>query len=185
MTEWKQKRRTMLHYDQSAKVYDNRYYEEQAAKINATLAGFILEKENIVLDVGCGTGLLFSHVTDRSKLVVGIDISTSMIKLAKKRVHTYYNAALIRGDADCLPFRNATFDTVFAITLVQNSPKQLLTLDEMKRVTKQKTRIVVTGLKKAFSGREFTRLMKEAELEIRTFDTDEKLRDYVAICVKA
>jgi ubiquinone/menaquinone biosynthesis C-methylase UbiE len=174
----------MLHYDQSAKVYDKQYYEEQAAKINAALAGFTLEKESTILDAGCGTGVLFSYVANKSILVVGIDISALIVKLAKKRVNTYANVALIRADADYMPFPDATVDTVFALTLLQNTPRQLLTLEEMKRVTKQNSIIVVTGLKKAFSRREFTSLLREAGLEIKAFNFDEKLRDYVAICVK-
>jgi ubiquinone/menaquinone biosynthesis C-methylase UbiE len=175
----------MLHYDQSAKVYDNRYYEEQEAKIEAALSGFTLEKENMILDMGCGTGLLFPYVTSRVKLVVGIDISASIVKQAKKRMKTYTNTALIRADADYAPFPNETFDTVFAITLLQNTPKQSRTINEMKRLTKQKATIVVTGLKKAFSRKEFTRLLREAELKIKALRLDEKLKDYVSICVKS
>lgn len=175
----------MMHYNQSAKVYDNQYYEEQEAKINAALSGFTLEEENLILDMGCGTGLLFPHVASRAKLVVGIDVSASIVKQAKKRTDTYTNIALIRADADYTPFPNETFDAVFAITLLQNTPDQPRTIKEMKRVTKQNAMIVVTGLRKAFSRKEFTGLLREAELEVKALRIDEKLKDYVAICVKS
>ncbi len=175
----------MLHYDQSAEVYDNQYCEEQKAKIESALKDFPLERESTVLDVGCGTGVLFPFVADRVKLTVGIDVSFSLLNQAKKRTKQYCNAALIRADSDSAPFPNETFDTVFAITLLQNTLKPSRTLDEMKRVTKQNSIIVATGLKKSFSRKEFIRLLTGAELEIKASKLDEELRDYVAVCSKS
>jgi len=184
MAEWKKKRQTMRHYDQSAAVYDAQYYEEQEAKIKAALAGLSVTKENLILDAGCGTGLLFPHVAERGKLIVGVDISARILKEAEKRVKEYSNTAVIIGDADYTPFPNDTFDAVFAITLLQNMPKPLQTLNEMKRVTKQNATIVATGLKKTFSRKEFIQLLKEAGLKIKPLRLDENLKEYVATCTK-
>jgi len=184
MTEWRKKHQTMRHYDQSATVYDAQYYEEQEAKIKAALAELNLKKENLILDAGCGTGLLFPHVAERVKLVVGVDISVRILKEAKKRVKEYSNTAVIIADIDYTPFPNGTFDATFAITLLQNTPKPPQTLNEMKRVTKQNTTIVITGLKKAFSRKEFIRLLRETGLKIKVLRLDENLKEYVAICTK-
>jgi len=184
MAEWEKKRQTMRHYDQSATVYDAQYYEEQEAKINAALNSLSLREGGLVLDAGCGTGLLFPHVAEEVKLVVGIDISALILKEAEKRVEQHFNTALIRADVDYAPFPNETFDVVFAITLLQNTPNPNLTLNEMKRVTKRDATIVATGLKKAFSQREFAQLLKRARLKIVVMKADEHLKGYVAICTK-
>jgi ubiquinone/menaquinone biosynthesis C-methylase UbiE len=184
MTEWKKKRQTMRHYNQSAAVYDAQYYEEQKAKIKAALAELNLKKQNLILDAGCGTGLLFPHVAEKVKLVVGVDISTRILKEAKKRMKKYSNTAIIIADTDYTPFPNDTFDAIFAITLLQNTPKPHQTLNEMERVTKQNATIVVTGLRKAFSRKEFTQLLREAGLKIKVLRLDENLKEYVAICAK-
>lgn len=175
----------MRHYNQSAAVYDAQYKEEQEAKIKATLTGFTLEKENIILDTGCGTGLLFPHVAERVKLVIGVDISASILKEAKKRVKEYSNTAVIRADTDFTPFPKETFDAVFAITLLQNTPKPHQTLNEMKRVTKQNAKIVATGLRKAFSQKEFVQLLRRVGLDVKAWRLDENLKEYVAICTKS
>jgi len=174
----------MRHYDQLAAVYDAQYYEEQEAKIKAALVEFNLTKENLILDAGCGTGLLFPHVAGKVKLVVGIDISTRIVQEAKKRMKEYLNTAVIIADTDYMPFSNETFDVVFAITLLQNTPKPHQTLHEMKRVTKQNALIVVTGLRKAFSRKEFARLLRQVELKIKVLRLDENLKEYVAVCRK-
>lgn len=184
MTQWKKKRQTMQHYNQSAAVYDAQYHEEQEEKIKAALAELNLAKENLILDAGCGTGLLFPHVAERVRLVVGVDISARILKEAKKRIKEYLNTAVIIADIDYMPFPNDTFDAAFAITLLQNMPKPRQTLNEMKRVIKQNATIVATGLKKTFSRKEFTRLLRGAGLEIKTLKLDENLKEYVAVCTK-
>jgi len=184
MAKWKKKRQTMRHYDQSAMVYDAQYYEEQEAKIKVALERLTLKEESLILDLGCGTGLLLPHVAGRAKLVVGIDISRNILKEAENRVKLHANATLVRADADYVPFQNDIFDAAFAITLLQNTPKPHLTLNEMKRVTKPDATIVATGLKKAFSQKTFTRLLMEAGLEIRVMTTNQHLNEYVAVCTK-
>jgi len=184
MSEWTKKRKVMRHYDQSAKVYDVQYLEEQEAKIRTAVDNLRLSEGSVILDAGCGTGLLFPQVAKRVKLFVGLDISAVIVKEAKKRVKEHANTALIRADVDYTPFPNQTFDVAFAVTLLQNTPKPNRTLKEMKRVTKQNATLVATGLKKAFSRKEFTRLLREAGLEIKVLKFDENLKEYIAICTK-
>jgi len=174
----------MRHYDQSAKVYDVQYSEEQEAKIRTAMDNLTLSGGIVILDAGCGTGLLFPHVAKRVKLFVGVDISGSIVKEAKKRVKAHENTALIRADTDYTPFPNQTFDVAFVVTLLQNTPKPRRTLTEMKRVTKQNATIVATGLKKAFSRKEFTQLLGGAGLEIKVLKLDKNLKEYIAICTK-
>ena len=75
MSEWKKKREVMLHYDQTAASYEAQYAEEQDAKMEAALSGVYLKENSLILDVGCGTGLLFPHIADKARLLVGIDTS--------------------------------------------------------------------------------------------------------------
>lgn len=185
MADWKKKHRTMLHYDKSAKVYDSQYSDEQEAKIEAALDSLQLRKSDVVLDTGCGTGLLFPHVAKMVKLVVGIDLSLVIVKEAKKQAKDLPNVNLLRADADRTPFQNQTFDTVFAITLLQNAPNPLHTLEEIKRISKNQAVVVATGLKKQFTQRSFTDLIHQAKLNIKMLKTNEKLKGYVAICTKS
>jgi len=185
MAEWKKKRRTIRHYDQLSKVYDAQYSEEQEAKIKAALNGLELRNKNVVLDAGCGTGLLFHHIAKKVKLVAGLDFSSHVLREAKKRTKQLHNIALLKADADQTPFQNQTFDTVFAITLLQNTPNAAHTLEEIKRLSKNQAAIVATGLKKRFTQESFTNLLQQAKLNIKVLKTNEKLKGYVAICTKS
>jgi len=175
----------MRHYDHSAAVYNAQYYEEQEAKIKLALAEPILKKEDFILDAGCGTGLLFPYIVEKVKLVVGIDVSRIILKQAEKRMKEQTNVAVVRADIDYAPLQKGIFDTAFAITLLQNTPKPHETLNEIKRVTKRDATIVATGLKKAFSQKQFTRLLRGAGLEIKVWKLDENLKEYVATCTKS
>lgn len=182
MTKWKKKRRVMRRYDQSASVYDVQYAEEQGAKIQAALADLELKDGSLILDVGCGTGLLFSHVTESASLLVGLDFS-GLLRHANDRAKQFSNVALLRADADFLPFPDKAFNVIFAVTLLQNLPSPLDALCEIARVAQREATIIVTGLKKEFSKEGLVQLLERAKLEISILKVDEHLRGYVAICV--
>jgi len=184
MQEWKTKNKTMRHYDHLAPFYDAQYSEEQEAKIEAALNNTKPSQSQLILDLGCGTGLLFQHIAKSTKLVVGIDISSKILQEAKKRIKQLPNAAVIRADADHTPFQNQTFDQVFAITLLQNMPNPLKTLREIKRVARPQSTIIVTGLEKKFTQESFVNLINKAELKISTRKTDSQLKEYIVLCKK-
>ncbi|NIR16094.1 MAG: class I SAM-dependent methyltransferase, partial [Desulfobacterales bacterium] len=151
MSEWEKKREIMLHYDQTATGYDTQYSEEQKAKIEAALDLLRLTDNSLVLDMGCGTGLLFPYIAEKIELLVGIDLSLNLLKQAKKRMKNYSNTHIILADADLTPFQNQIFHTAFAITLMQNMPNPPATVKEIERITKPKSTIVLTTLKKKFA----------------------------------
>jgi len=183
MSEWKKKRRIMRRYDQSAKVYDEQYREEQEAKNRVAMDNITLKKNSVVLDVGCGTGLLFAHVAEKAKFTIGTDISRGILKEAAKQAKQYDNAALVLTDADNMPFADKTFDAVFAITLLQNTPNPIATLNEIKRVSKSNATIAVSGPKKVFTEEEFSKMLKQAKLKVAMLKLDAQMREYVSVCL--
>ncbi len=184
MAEWNKKREVMRHYNSLAPVYDAQYGEEQDAKMKAALSSIDLEKDCLVLDAGCGTGLLFKHVGGLLKLLVGIDISSKILKEAKKYAKQLRTVAVVRADADFAPFQNDVFDATFAITLLQNVPDPLVTLREMKRVSKDRAFIVTTGLKKEFSREAFVKLLQKAGLGVSVIESSGELKGHISVCRK-
>ncbi|MEM3622875.1 MAG: methyltransferase domain-containing protein [Candidatus Bathyarchaeia archaeon] len=183
MNEWKRKRSIMRRYDLTAHIYDIRYAEEQAAKIKAALEKLTIEKSAFVLDVGCGTGILFDYVAEKVETVIGLDISRKILLQARKRAKNFQNVHLILADADNIPLREKIFTHVFGITLLQNMPNPARTLKEIKRVTRDGAYIIVTGLKKVFSLQTFENLLQNAGLKIVSLK-EKDLKCYVAICLK-
>jgi ubiquinone/menaquinone biosynthesis C-methylase UbiE len=182
MQEWKEKRGTMRHYDQQAAIYDVRYLGEQNAKIEEVLSSTELKPNEVVLDLGCGTGFLFQHIDKAIRLLVGLDISSKALREAKKRTKNLSNTVLIRADADNTPFPDHIFDRIFAITLLQNMPNPMKTITEMKRIGKPQAIFAITGLKKKFTQESFVNLLKTARLKVSTLKTDQQLKGHIAVC---
>jgi len=172
----------MRHYDQQAAIYDIQYLGEQTAKIEDALSITELKPNETVLDLGCGTGFLFQHINKSIRLLVGLDISSNILREAKKRTKTLPNIALVRADADNTPFPDSIFDRVFAITLLQNMPEPTKTIIEMKRIGKPQAVFAVTGLKKTFTTKSFVDLLERERLKVATLNTNQRLKGHVAVC---
>jgi len=183
MGVWDKKRDVMRRYDITAQIYDRRYTEEQTAKIEAALEHVKVEA-GMVLDAGCGTGILFSYVADKARMTVGLDFSKETLLIAKERAKNHASVHLVRADADNMPLRDKVFDRVFAMTLIQNTPRPTETLNEIRRVAKDNGLIVITGLKKVFSKSIFGQLLRNAGLNIIEVG-NEGLQCYVTVCTKA
>ncbi len=92
-------------------------------------------KGSNVLEVGCGVGRWVYFITSRGASYIGVDISESMLEIARKRVpggHFY------KLNSNKLPFEDETFDFVFSITVIHHNPyeEQTVLIDELIRVTK-------------------------------------------------
>jgi ubiquinone/menaquinone biosynthesis C-methylase UbiE len=164
-------------------MYDLRYGDEQKAKIEAALRDVRDKWFGLVLDVGCGTGILFDYMTDRPEMVVGLDLSKNTLLEAKTRMFkkNVTNAYLVQADADNMPFGDGVFNLVSAVTVLQNAPKPGKMLKEIRRVAKDEAVFVLTGLKSIFSKRRFERVLKKTGLKLEKLEEDD-LKCYVAIC---
>jgi len=174
----------MRRYEVTARSYDSQYKEEQYAKYNKALENVVMPSGSIVLDAGCGTGLLFSRIAPIAKTVVGMDFSHELLLRAKEKASELGNVHLLEADADWLPFRNSCFDLVFAFTMLQNMPRPLETLKAFGQTAKEEATIIVTGLKKHFSMDAFANLLKNAGFNMVSIITDDVLKCYVAIVKK-
>jgi len=182
--DWEKKRALIRDYDELASVYDSLYREEQSLKIESALAAASLDDSDSVLDVGCGTGLLFDCVKDSANLIVGLDLSRALLEIAAercKKVHRESPIHLIRADADYMPFPKEIFEKVFALTLLQNLPDPNKTLREMMRVAEAGSMMVVTGLKKCFSEEGLRNILNVAGLDSSTA-TGKQTQDIIAVC---
>jgi ubiquinone/menaquinone biosynthesis C-methylase UbiE len=174
----------MRRYDLTAHLYDMRYVTEQTAKYEAALESLKTERLGRVLDVGCGTGLLFAHIANIAELIVGLDISRKTLLEAKQSKTGFPNVHLVQADCDWLPFQTGVFDHIFAVTLIQNAPKPVDTLNEIKRVMTKRAVVVVTGLKRVFQLNRFRKLLHGVGLNVEVMKDEDNLKGYVAICAK-
>jgi len=181
LSSWRKKCSVANRYNVTSASYDEQYAQEQAVKYCATQRVLNNFYGSAVLDVGCGSGLFFPYVADKTPLVVGVDISRNLLLKAKVRAKSFCNVHIIQADADYLPFKNALFDVVFAFTMLQNMPTPKRSLLEFKRQIKDDGKLVVTGLKKFFGLSVFLDLFETNGLRLLEFIDDSALNCYLAI----
>lgn len=91
-----------------------------------------------VLEAGVGTGLALPHYTPE-KRVTGIDLSSDMLDLARRRVAEHglgHVEGLREMDAEATDFRDAEFDIAVAMFVASVVPNPRRLLAEMKRVVR-------------------------------------------------
>lgn len=81
-----------------------------------------------VLDIGCGDGALTSAFSQNGAAhVVGCDLDPQMIARASaKAIRDQAAIDYIVANAECLPFRDESFDAVSIITVLASCPIRIL-----------------------------------------------------------
>ena len=105
-----------------------------------------LRKGDKVLDVATGTGKnlpILREMVGENGLVVGVDISTSMLRYARKIAKRYQNVVLIRANASHLPIKDNYFDGVFHVGGINTFEEKELAIREMFRVARTGAKIVI------------------------------------------
>ena len=100
-----------------------RFYDAVVEPFNATLRRYVVKvarpREGMkVLEIGCGTGTNLELFADAGCEVAGVDLSPSMIDLAKKKLGD--RADLRLGDASQMPFEDDSFDLVVSFLAYQD-----------------------------------------------------------------
>jgi predicted TPR repeat methyltransferase len=89
-------------YDARFKTNDHRSMVWQMEKsiLDSIMKTFYGDSEIHHLDFACGTGRILSYLEDRTSLAVGVDLSPSMLEVARQnsRSAEIYEADLTRGD---------------------------------------------------------------------------------------
>ena len=109
-------------YKNFAKFYD-RLFEPLNRGLRAIGVKMFPPQEGMnVLDVGCGTGIQLKFYQNAGCVVSGIDLSPSMLQVARNRLGD--DARICLGDASCMPFENERFDLIIMSTVLHEmSPK--------------------------------------------------------------
>lgn len=92
----------------------------------------------LLLDIGCGSGIYFEALAPRAGSVHGVDASPEMIAVARAfcRERRLDHFLAVAGSAECLPYPPDTFDIVIAMDVLHHVPSTDRVVDEVYRVLK-------------------------------------------------
>ena len=133
----------------AANYQDSRYKNPWSRRYHQWWTQLMVENmdnSGRILDNGCGIGELSEALPGAH--ITGLDISTEMVRIAG----TKYERALI-GDSQLLPFEDATFDVVYARSLLHHLPEPERGLAEMARVLRPGGSVVSIDTNSSFLSR--------------------------------
>jgi ubiquinone/menaquinone biosynthesis C-methylase UbiE len=102
--------------------------------------------QDVVADVGTGTGFVVKALAPRVKKVYGIDESAEMLEVAKRNLSGVGNVEWIEASGLQIPLPDGFFDAIFANMYLHHTPDPSAALIEMVRTLKPGGRLVVTDL---------------------------------------
>lgn len=132
---------------------DARYYElarEQVMDATSRGAEYAFLRRHLpergrVLEVGCGEGSNLEVLARPGMERFGCDLSPLGLAMAQRRGSSAGAPHWVVADAESLPFVPATFDAVFAVSLLEHLPVPEKVLDEMIAVLASGGTLVVVS----------------------------------------
>lgn len=101
------------------------------------------KKHERILDVGCGTGRLTKKIAAHCKSIIGVDVASSALKIARKGAPA--NCTFRKMSAESLNFPNGSFDAVVSVETVEHVLRPKKMLKEILRVLKPNGRLAITN----------------------------------------
>lgn len=97
-----------------------------------------------LLDIGCGAGQLTIPAAQRAIKVTGLDLAANLVEQAKKKGESQgLQVEVVQGDAEALPFKDASFEISMSLIGSMFAPRPELVASEMIRVTQPGGKIIM------------------------------------------
>lgn len=101
-------------------------------------------KNEVILDIGCGSGVYTKELIKKGSKVTAIDIAETYLSQTKKLVGRTKRLQLVAADATKLPFKRNTFDKVLFTEVIEHIPQYEKSLREIHRVIKPNGTVTIS-----------------------------------------
>lgn len=92
-----------------------------------------------VLDIGCGTGVLFPYYLERNAIITAVDLSPEMVKVAKSK---FTQVNVICGDAEEITFDDK-FDCIMIYNAFPHFPNPEVLIENLSKALKSGGRLTI------------------------------------------
>lgn len=135
-------------YDSLAAEWDLMFTAEDFERLTHLVDGMGIDKGWHILDIGCGTGVLFDLL--RRKIgpegtITGVDFSLRMATRAHRNF-PFDNVNVVDADATNLPFKSDTFDMAVSFSSFDNFSDPKKALAEAHRVLRSGAQLCIIYL---------------------------------------
>lgn len=120
-------------YDFFEVVYNGKVYKNLGREVAKSI-----QSTDAVLECACGTGAISKAIAGKCQSLIATDLSSKMLKEAKRKCKKYQNAEFALADLMHLEFADNTFDKVVAGNVMH-------LLDEPQEAIKELVRVCRVG----------------------------------------
>jgi ubiquinone/menaquinone biosynthesis C-methylase UbiE len=99
---------------------------------------------DMVLDIPCGTGVLWSLLRQFPFRLVASDISAEMMSIGQKEHSLMHSTTVVQADITETPFKRETFSCVLTIGFMHRVPLQIKR-DALKEIARLSKRVVIVS----------------------------------------
>jgi phosphatidylethanolamine/phosphatidyl-N-methylethanolamine N-methyltransferase len=134
-------------YDVHSMFYDATFGRLVARRVAKAIGHMNINAEDCVLDLGIGTGMSLNYYPKDRGRIVGVDLSSGMLREARKKIREQdrTNAEVFQADAMKLPFADNSFDHVFISHVISVVSDPCRLVQEAQRVARPGSRIVIVN----------------------------------------
>jgi ubiquinone/menaquinone biosynthesis C-methylase UbiE len=137
-------------YDLTAKAYDELYRREQFTKYDYIFKTLRLKPGDTVLDLGCGTALLYEYLVtnkmDDFKRYICVDPSIKMLEIANRKTMRDPRVITILCNGEDLPFIEEYVDVVYMFTVWDNLSDKRKTLMNVEKIVRRNGYVLISIL---------------------------------------
>lgn len=119
-------------YNSLAGSYDELYGKEQALKHEAVVKAVENRRFNLMVDVGCGPGVLLERTSRNSDRSVGFDLSINMLKIAQ--AGRTERTDFVLASSRFLPIADGMVDCLVSISTIEADSNVPAHLAELNRI---------------------------------------------------
>jgi ubiquinone/menaquinone biosynthesis C-methylase UbiE len=118
------------------KEYSKYFLREKQRLISKSLE---ISDKDILLDLGCGSGLSLIPVASRSKIALGIDISIECLKSLKTKLLSSY---FVNSLLETIPLKTSSIDKVVCAAVMEHVVDDKVVLTEVHRILRPEGLVV-------------------------------------------
>lgn len=95
-----------------------------------------MKKQEHILDLGSGTGVLLPYLASSAESVVAVDFAEKMLEVAQKKLTQYTNITYIVADVSALPFAPESFEQITCLNFFPHVQQKEAFIEAMYKLLK-------------------------------------------------
>ena len=133
-------------YNTISNSYDELYGGEQSQKYETVLEFLGNRHFRVLIDIGCGTGTFLEKAYETYDYAIGIDLSTKMLQIARRR--KIRNTDYVLASSSSLPLKGNSADCTVSISTAKAESNLPMFIADLERISHQDSLLALTIFQK-------------------------------------